>query len=438
MKLKRGNLSEVLAWSGYDFANSAFATSILAVIFNQYYAVNVAGGASGTEIEILGRALNVPGATIFQYAVGISMLMVIVTAPILGAAADHSNNKKSFLGFLCAIGCLFTGLLYFVRAGDVISGGIFFIIANYAFAGGNVFYNGLLLDVAHPDDFGKVSGFGWGVGYLGGGLCLVLNLIMLTKPSWLGLGSMEITVHHTFPVVAIWWGIFAIPLFLMVRERGRREISQKVNLVRVGFSRVKRTFREIRKYKHLGRFLLSYMLFNEGIETTIITASIFGAEIIGLKTAEIIVFFLVVQATAFAGSLIFGFIVDAIGNKKSLLITLVVWTVIIIWARFIGCFWELKTEFYLLGILTGLVLGGSQSAARSLQAAFTPADKGAEFFGFFAICGKFAAMLGPFIFGTTVLITGDLKSGILILLVFFLLGGLLTVDEEEGIASGRV
>ena len=440
MKIKRDNFSEVLAWSGYDFANSAFATSILAVIFNQYFAGSVAGGAAGTDFTILGRLFNVPGATIFHYAVGISMLLVVVTAPILGAAADYSRNKKGFLGILCVLGCIFTGLLFFVREGDVLTGALFFIIANYAFAGGNVFYNGLLLDIAHPDDFGKISGLGWGLGYLGGGLCLVLNLVMLTKPGWLGLGSFEIKVYHTFPVVALWWAIFAVPLFLMVKEKAATAIRNKVNIVKIGFARVKGTFKDIRKHKQLLRFLVSYIFFNEGIETTIITASIFGAEIIGLKTEEIIIFFLVVQATAIAGSMIFGFLVDKIGNKKSLLISIAVWAVIIIWARTIGVFGSLRVEFYALGVMTGMVMGGSQSAARSLLASFTPAEKGAEFFGFFAVCGKFAAMLGPVVYGTAVLITGNLKSGILVLLVFFILGGLIlfTVDEDEGRRSGKL
>ena len=440
IRLRKDNTGEVLAWSGYDFANSAFATSILAVIFNHYYAEAVAGGSTGTPFSILGRTIQVPGATLFHYAVVISMFLVVITAPILGAASDYSNSKKKYLAFFCMLGCIFTGLLFFVRSGDVISGAIFFIIANFAFAGGNVFYNGLLLNISHPDDMGKVSGIGWGLGYLGGGLCLLLNLIMLMKPEVLGFAPDSIKVYHIFPVVGLWWLLFAVPLFIFVKEERIRQIRERISFIKAGFSRVRKTFKEVRKYKQLVRFLGAYILFNDGIETTIITASIFGAEVIGLNATEIIVFFLIVQATAFIGSILFGYLVDAVGNKKALMISIGVWSVIILWARFIGFTGEIVREFYLLGILTGLVLGGSQSAARSLQASFTPKDKGAEFFGFFAVCGKFAAMLGPFMYGTAVLITGSLRSGILVMLVFFIAGGaiLYFVDEEEGKEAGNM
>ena len=435
LKFKRNNPGEVLSWSFYDFGNSAFATSILAVIFNQYFAEVVAFGPEGTLWNIFGAELRIPGASLFHYSFVISMAMVALSAPILGAAADYSRGKKRYLVTLCLIGCLATGFLYFVRAGDYIGGALLFIIANFAFAGGNVFYNGLLLDISHPDDMGKISGIGWGIGYLGGGLCLLLTLIMLKNPALLGLSEVE--VYHTFPVVAIWWLVFTIPLILWVKERRLIEKPVRINFLRVGFRRVKKTFREIKRYRQLVRFLIAYLLFNDGIETTIITASIFGAEVIGLEPAQLIVFFLVVQGTAFIGSMVFGYLVDWWGNKKALMLSIVIWSVVILWARFIGFLGAPVKEFYLLGILTGMVLGGSQSAARSLLGSFTPPDKGAEFFGFFALCGKFAAILGPLIYGTMVVITGNLKSGILVLLALFIAGGavLYFVDEKEGMEA---
>ena len=437
LNFQRRNPGEVLSWSMYDFANSAFATSILAVIFNQYFAEKVAYGAEGTWWRILGADIRIPGVSLFHYAVVISMIMVVSTAPILGAIADFSRAKKRFLAFFCLLGCVATSLLYYIRAGDYISGGILFIIANFAFTGGNVFYNGLLLDIAHPDDMGKISGWGWGLGYLGGGLCLALNLLMLQNPGLLGLSEVE--VYHTFPVVAGWWLIFALPLFLWVREAKKMKCRREMNILKIGFARIRATFKEIKRYRQLVRFLIAYFLFNDGIETTIITASIFGAQIIGLQVAELIVFFLVVQGTAFIGSLLFGYLVDWWGNKKALLLSLAIWSIIILWARFIGFMGAPLKEFYILGIMTGLVLGGSQSAARSLLASFTPLDKGAEFFGFFAICGKLAAIFGPLILGTAVVITGNLKSGILVLLPLFIIGGIILcfVDEKEGIQAVR-
>ena len=182
----------------YDFANSAFATSILAVIFNQYFAQIVAFGAEGAAFNIFGGAFKIPGAALFNYAVALSMLLVVISAPALGAIADFSGLKKRFLGFFCLTGGALTAAMYFIRAGDYVSGAILFIAANYAFAGGNVFYNALLLEVAHPDDMGKVSGWGWGLGYLGGGLCLALNLLMLQQPAWFGIEG-ETPVYYIFP-----------------------------------------------------------------------------------------------------------------------------------------------------------------------------------------------------------------------------------------------
>ena len=422
----------------YDFANSAFATSILAVIFNQYFAMEAAGGNAGTLWNFFGREIRIPGASLFQYSVSISMLLVVISAPILGAAADYIKGKKKFLFVFCLVGVMATGLLYFIRTGDYIGGAVLFIIANYAFAGGNVFYNALLIDISHPDDMGKISGWGWGLGYLGGGLCLLLNLVMLQNPGLFGFE--EIKVHSTFPVVAAWWLVFSIPLFLWVKESDvKNVITEKKELFVAGFIRFKETLKEIKHYRQLVKFLFAYLFFNEGIETVIISASIFGAAEIGMDTAQLIIFFLVVQGSAFIGSLIFGYIVDMIGNRKALLISIVIWSGIVLWARFIGASGNPIGEYYILGVLAGSVMGGSQSAARSLQGLFTPVDKGAEFFGFFAVCGKFAAMFGPAVYGTAVVITGNMRSGILVLLGFFVLGGLLLyfVDEEEGIKAAR-
>jgi UMF1 family MFS transporter len=428
-KFKRDNPGEVLSWSFYVFANSAFATTILAVIFNHYYAEVVASGPQGTVWRIFGAQVRIPGASLFQYMVAISMLLAAVTAPILGAMADYMKHKKRYLAIFCLLGALATAFLYFIRAGDYISGGILFIVANYAFASGNIFYNALLLDISHPDDLGKISGWGWGLGYLGGGLCLALNLIMLNR----------FEVNHTFPAVAIWWVAFSLPILFWVKEARGADIAVRKNPVVIGFQRLRKTLNEIKRFRQLARYLVAYLFFNEGIETTIITASIFGAEEIGMEATDLVVFFLIVQGAAFIGSLMFGYLVDMIGNKRALLMAITIWSIVILWARFIGLFASPRMEFYILGILVGSVMGGSQSSARSLLASFTPMDKGGEFFGFFAVFGKFSAIFGPLIFGTAVAITGNLRSGILSLLALFIIGGLIlfTVNEKEGMEVAK-
>jgi UMF1 family MFS transporter len=439
-RLTYGNPREVLGWSFYDIANSAFATAILAVIFNKYYAGVVAGGDAGTIFSVLGWEIRVPGVSAFNFAVALSMIIVAVTSPLLGAIADYSGLKKRFLLVYCIFGAVFTALLGTVGPGEVLWGGVLFVIALVGFAGGNVFYNAFLPEIAAHEDLGKVSGMGWALGYIGGGLCLLLNLCMLQYPSILGLGEPA-PITSVFPVVGIWWLVFSIPMFVWVRERAPRQSKPAgQTYFGIGKRRLVKTFRDIRRFRELWKFLLAYFLFNDGIEMVIIMAAIFGDQVLGMTSGQLILFFLVVQGVAFFGAVGFGYLVDCIGNKLTLIITLLVWTGIVLWAYFIGWLTDPVMEYYVLGVLVGLVMGGSQSAARSMQALFVPVENSAEFFSFFAISGKFASVLGPLLFGLVTLITGSLRLGILVLVVFFIagMGILMTVNEAKGRQQARV
>ncbi len=415
----------------YDFANSAFATTILAVIFNQYFASVVAGGEKG--VQFLGFHLH--GASFFTFSVALSMAISAVLAPFLGAVADASASKKSFLMVFCYVAVLSTGFLYFVREGNYWRGAIFFIIANIGFAGGNVYYNAFLPEISSDENIGRISGLGWALGYIGGGALLAINLIMLKYPGWFGFPAGYFTVQDCFLSVALWWLVFSLPTFLFLKERTQEPLStfRKSPFIE-GYLRLRQTFRRIKTFRELTKFLVSYLIYNDGIETVIVIASIFGAEVLGMETGEIILFFLMIQGIAFFGSLIFGFLADAIGNKKSVLISLGVWSFIVIWAFRLGIIWDPKTEYWILGVLAGMVMGGSQAASRSLQGIFTPDANSAEFFGFFAVSGKFASVFGPLIYGILIAITGSVQSGILSVLFFFLVGMaiLWTVDEKKG------
>jgi len=422
---------EVLSWSTYDFANSAFATTILAVIFNRYFAEVVAFGRAG--IRVVG--IHLPGAAFFTFAVSLAMACVAISAPFLGAIADLSGRKKHFLACFCYGGILFTGLLYFIGEGDYWLGALFFILAHIGFSGSNVFYNGFLPEISTDETIGRISGLGWALGYIGGGGLLVINLIMLKYPHYLGFQGNYFTVHHCFLSVAVWWGIFALPLFIWVRERGRRQIlPHGESYLRIGFVRVFRTLKRVSNYRELSKFLVAFLIYNDGIQTVIIMASIFGAEVLGMGTEELIVFFLVVQGTAFVGSLVFGLLADGLGNKRTILLTLVVWILVVVWAYVLGLFWSPKSEYWILGIIAGMVLGGSQAASRSLQGLFTPEANSAEFFGFYAVAGKFASIFGPLIYGLILSITGSLRKGILSLILFFVAGMIIlcSVDEKKG------
>jgi len=415
----------------YDFANSAFATTILAVIFNQYFATVVAGGDKG--VELFGFRLH--GASFFTFTVSVSMAISAVFSPFLGAVADASGSKKRFLMFFCYAGVLFTGLLYFVHAGDYWMGAVFFIIANIGFAEGNVFYNAFLPKISSVQNIGRISGLGWALGYIGGGLLLAINLIMLKYPEWLGFPVGYFSVQDCFLSVALWWLIFSLPTFLFLKERVQESVPPlEKSYFKEGYRRLQHTFRRIKTFRELTKFLVAFLIYNDGIETVIVMASIFGADVLGMETGEIILFFLMIQGIAFFGSLIFGFLADAIGNKRTVMISLGIWSLVVIWAFRLGIVWDPKTEYWILGVLAALVMGGSQAASRSLQGIFTPDANSAEFFAFFGVSGKFASVFGPLIYGILIAITGSVQSGILSVLLFFIAGMALlwTVNEKKG------
>lgn len=433
MKGKR----EVFGWVMYDFANSSFATTISAVIFNKYFATVVAGGERGVEIF----GIHLHGTAFYTFTVSIAMTLSAFSTPILGAIADSIQSKKTFLFLYCYTGVLFTGLLYFIHEGDYWLGALFFIIANLGFVGGNVFYNAFLPEISTSKNIGRISGMGFTLGYLGGGLLLVSNLIMLYHPAWIGFPEGTFTVHHCFLSVSLWWGIFALFTFVLVKERtpvvGARRQGATVPLLKMGWQRVFSTWKNIGSYRELKTFLLSFLLYNDGIQTVIILSSIFGAEVLKMETGELIFYFLMIQGVALLGSLLFGYLADWIGRKKTILLSLWVWMVVVIWAFRIGLFWNPKTEYWILGILAGLVLGGSQSASRALTGSFIPEGKNAEFFGFFGIADKFASIFGPLLYGITLTLTGSLQNAILSLILFFGIGAilLLRVDEKKGMVS---
>jgi len=397
----------ILGWISYDFANSSFTTVIVTVVYSVYFK-SVVVGKEGV------------GDSLWGLSISLSMLIVALISPILGAIADHTHSKKKFLFVFCYISVLFTALLYFVRAGAVLWGMLIFMIANIGFEGGNVFYNAFLPEITTKKNLGKVSGLGWGIGYIGGLSALILSYLFI-----------ETNVPLVFPLIAAFFGVFAIPIFIFLKESKSKHQFKNKNYIKNGYERIKKTFHHIKDLKDLFRFLISFFIYNDGIKTVIVFAAIYGAQRFSMSGAQLIIYFVLANITSFIGAIIFGFIVDKIGAKKTISITLLIWIVVVIWAFFCTN----VTQFYGVGLLAGIAIGSCQSASRSFLSLLTPEDKHAEFFGFYAVSGKAAAIIGPLLYGVLVLILHSQRWAILSIVLFFVAGFLVlqTVNEKNGV-----
>lgn len=427
----REDRREIWGWALYDFAHSAYHTSVTSVIFNVYFVEAVVGPQGA---GLLGMRL--PGDSIFGFAVSLSMLLVFLTAPVLGAIADFSACKKRFLFCFSYSGVLTTALLYFVGPGKVWLGVLFFVLSNLALEAGLSFYHAFLSEITTRERIGRVSGFGWALGYVGSVLCLLLNLAMIERPNWFHLPDSDyVPVRAAMVVVAVWWGLFAIPTFLWVRERAIPQILPAgSHYLKVGFQRLLSTLQNIQDYRELVKFLIAFLIYNDGIQTVIVMAAIFGATVLKMPREELILALLLNQTVAFFGALAFGYLADRMPTKTAIGISLGVWCGALLWALVIDQSWQ----FWALSVVVGLVLGGSQSASRALFAQFTPPEKSAEFFAFFSVSGKFASVAGPFLFGVVSAVAGT-RYAIGSLLAFFVAGGLLLcrVNEAVGRQQGQ-
>lgn len=340
------NKKEIFCWAMYDWANSAFATTVLAFVFAMYYSKDVALGKKG----FLWHGLKLNGASLWAYIVGVSLFLVAVCSPILGAFVDFMGVKKKFLFAFCYIGAAATCLMFFVKGGregqpgNWILGGILFIIANFAFAGGNVFYNAFLPDIATKENMGKVSGIGWAVGYIGGPALLILNLAMIRKPKLFGFPDTETGIRFSILTAGIWWAIFAIPIFIWVKERAKpKPLPKGKGYIGYTFFRIGHTFKKIANYKMLLFFLLAFLFYNDAIQTVINQATNFGINEIKLKIDWIIICGIIIQFVAIFGALGFGFLEPKLGTKRTIIIALIIWLMIIGYAYFIPASYKIVT-----------------------------------------------------------------------------------------------
>jgi UMF1 family MFS transporter len=392
------------------------------VVFNVYFAQRV---VPPEGILIAGVVLR--GPFLWSLAVALSTFVIFVLAPLLGAIADIAGRRKSFLAFFWALGALSTSALVFVSPGRVGLALALFGLANIGFAGGNIFYNAFLPALAPPERQGRLSGLGWAVGYLGSFLCLGLNLLLIRFPE-----KFHLPTAHDAPVraglllVGLWWGLFGWPL---LRWGPRDRAAGPASLgtwARRGWERLARTGRELGRHKNLWTFMAAFALYNDGIETVIVTASLVGAGLLGMSPGELILCFLMIQAVAFLGALVLGRAADRVGSRRVILATLAVYVGVLFKAYFL----ESKSEFWALGVVLGFVLGGSQAASRSLMSRLVPAGQSAEFFSFYGVVAKFTAIAGPLVFGAASQVWG-LRAATLSLLPFFVLGGALLIFVRD-------
>lgn len=408
----------VTAWTLYDWANSAFATTIMAAVLPVYYA------------QVAGATLQGNLATVYwAYTSSISLLVAALISPVLGAIADFRGTKKRFLAIFILIGVLGTALLYFVRTGDWLMASIFFVLGELGFAGSLVFYDSLLPHIAGPDEIDQVSSRGYAMGYLGGGLLLAINLAMIMLAPEEMTGMMT---RLSFLSVALWWFVFSIPVLRWVSEPPNRVLAGEAGLnpVRVSFRRLASTFKDIRRYRDLFIFLVAFWFYNDGIGTIIKMATIYGAEI-GIGQTTLIGTLLMVQFVGIPFTFLFGWLAKKIGTKPSIYISLLVYTGITI----VGYFMSQEWHFWALGVAVATVQGGSQALSRSLFSRLVPKSKSAEFFGFFSVSEKFAGIMGPFLFGLVGQLMGNSRLAIVSLIIFFVIGATLLsrVNVDEGV-----
>jgi len=405
---------EKIAWAFYDWANSAFATTLLAgffpLFFKQYWCANVDVSISSFR---LGIANSLSGITIALFA------------PLLGSIADKTNKRKAFLFFFTLIGSIFTILLSFLNAMDWFYAFLFFIISSIAFSASNIFYDSLLLDVAEFNERDFVSSLGYSLGYLGGGLLFSINVLMVLKPDLFNLKETTIAIKLSFFTAGLWWLIFSIPLFIFVKEKIRIK-TVNGNVILLGFYELKETFKNIKKYKVVLIFLLAYWFYIDGVDTIIRMAIDYGLAI-GFNYQHLIIALLITQFIGFPSALLFGKIGERYGPKTGIFICLFVYIFVSVYAYFINK----VIEFYILAIIIGLVQGGVQALSRSLFSKIIPQDKSAEFFGFYDMFSKFAVILGPFIMGFISFISGNPRLSVLSIIILFILGDSLLLKVKE-------
>ena len=404
----------IFTWALYDWANSVFATTVMAgffpVFFKQYWST---GSDAVTSTAQLGFANSLASA------------FILVAAPILGAVADSGGARKKYLGVFTGLGVVMAAGLWFVPEGDWSLAALVYVLATVGFSGSIIFYDALIVSVSPADRVDEVSAFGFSLGYIGGGLLFALNVAMTLAPATFGLSGPAEAVRLSFLTVAAWWLLFSLPLFRCVPEPPR--VSKTGSAVVAGLRSLVTTLREYRRHRVVGLFLLAYFFYIDGVHTIIRMAVDYGLSL-GFPSESLIVALLITQFVGFPAALAFGFAAQRFGPKPSLYVGVLAYVGVTVYAYFMAS----VVEFYVLAAVVGLVQGGVQSVSRSLYARFVPAAQSGKFFGFFNMLGRFAAIIGPALVAVTGILTGSSRLGILSVVVVLVIGLVLLTFVREG------
>ena len=393
-------------WAFYDWANSGFATTVMAGFFPIFFKSFWAGDLDSAQSTFVIGSVN-----------SLIGLLIAISAPILGAIADAGKTKKRFLFIFASLGIIATGYLFFIPESSWKLAVVFYGLGVIGFSGGNIFYDALIVSVSSPDERNRTSSLGFSLGYLGGGLLFLLNVAMYLYPNWFGLSGPADAVLWSFLSVAIWWFIFSMPLLLYVKETSDLVEKENNNIVSTAFTNLLSTAKSVRNYKNVVIFLLAYFLYMDGVDTIIRMATSYGSDI-GLSASSMISALLLTQFVGFPATLVFGFYADKFGYKESLTFAIIVYIGVVLFSSQM----DTATEFFIVAGIIGLVQGGVQAISRSYFSNLIPQDKAAEFFGFYNFIGKSSVFLGPFMVSGIALLTGSPSIGILSLLILFIPG----------------
>ena len=439
-ELKPNQPREIFGWMLYDWANSAFYTTVIAVLLGPYL-ISLAESVVGKEGVIVDLGLfRVTTGGFPAFCIAISVVSMVVFLPILGAIADYTHLKKKLMAGFCYLGVVASSLLFFITGDSYILGGILLIVSNIGFAAANVFYNAFLIDIASEDRRDRVSSYGYGAGYIGGVVMLLLNLLLINNADELGIGK-ALAVRISFLGASLWWGIFALVSFLLIRSRGAvKAVPENKRLVSVGFTELWDTLKELKRLRYTAMFLIAYLFYNDGIQTVILQSSVFLSQSLFTQAERdanadqsfLLTIFLVAQVSAFVGAVSFERLARFIGSKRTILISLLIWCGIVIYAY---AFLETRFQAWFLGAAIGAVLGSSQALSRSLYSQMIPVGRESAFFGLYEISEKGTSWMGQLLFTIIIGTTGSFRHAILGLIVFFVVGSiiLLFTDTDRAI-----